>query len=191
MYGNTYDIAIIGLGPAGVLFATHLDKRFKVIALDKKMPHSHNEGFHKPCGGLLAPDAQRSLSCFDLTLPKDVLMWLIDKIPDHIEISYGSACTKITREDDGFQITYIKDGKHKTIWARYIIGTDGAGSVVRRTLFKDFKIRTYLSIQQWFEDAHITPHYSCMLDPEITDSYAWGLTKDNNFIFGGAFRAYP
>ena len=31
-----YDIAIIGLGPAGSTIARLLDKRFRVIAIDKK-----------------------------------------------------------------------------------------------------------------------------------------------------------
>ena len=215
-----YDIAIIGLGPAGALFAAHLDKRFKTIALDKKMPHTSG-GFCKPCGGLLAPDAQRALSRFNMTLPKEVLVdpqifavrtidlksglirhyqrhyinldrhkfdiWLINKIPDHIEKHSGAACTAITREDDGFCVTYVKNGESKTVWARYIVGADGAASIVRRALFKDFKIQTYMAMQQWFVDSHDTPFYSCVFDPDITDSYAWGLSKDGHFIFGGAF----
>ena len=70
---QTYDIAIIGLGPAGAIFAGHLCKDFKTIAIDKKAPQPH-DAFSKPCGGLLAPDAQRSLSRFNMTLPKDVLV---------------------------------------------------------------------------------------------------------------------
>jgi len=68
-----YDVAIIGLGPAGSTFARHLPKNVKAIAIDKKNPHNLVSGFHKPCGGLLAPDSQRFLSRFDLALPKSVL----------------------------------------------------------------------------------------------------------------------
>ena len=67
-----YDIAIIGLGPAGAALARLLDQRFKVIAIDKKRPGG--ETFSKPCGGLLAPDAQKVLSKFNLVLPKAVLV---------------------------------------------------------------------------------------------------------------------
>ena len=59
-----YDIAVIGLGPAGSFLVKHLHKNYRVIAIDKKSPHDEN-GFRKPCGGLLAPDAQKSLSCFN------------------------------------------------------------------------------------------------------------------------------
>ena len=81
----------------------------------------------------------------------------------------------------------MESNKPRTIWAKYIVGADGAASIVRHSLFEDFRIHKYLSIQQWFSDAHDTPFYSCVFDPDVTDSYAWGLTKDDYFIFGGAF----
>jgi len=68
-----YDIAIIGLGPAGATFARLLDPKFRIIAIDKKREATETS-FRKPCGGLLAPDAQKALSKFNLTLPKDVLV---------------------------------------------------------------------------------------------------------------------
>ena len=60
-----YDVAIIGLGPAGATAARLLDSRLRVIAIDQKQAAG---GFQKPCGGLLAPDAQKALARFDLTL---------------------------------------------------------------------------------------------------------------------------
>ena len=39
-----YDIAIIGLGPAGSTLARMLDKKFKIIAIDKKT-EDENKGF--------------------------------------------------------------------------------------------------------------------------------------------------
>lgn len=69
-----YDIAIIGLGPAGATLARLLSSTYNVIAIDKKSTDSSAKGFKKPCGGLLAEDAQKALSKYDLTLPKDVLV---------------------------------------------------------------------------------------------------------------------
>ena len=68
-----YDIAIIGLGPGGATLARLLNKSFKIIAIDRK-EESSEEGFMKPCGGLLAPDAQKALARFNLNLPKEVLV---------------------------------------------------------------------------------------------------------------------
>ncbi|MDF9133658.1 hypothetical protein OU614_27400, partial [Escherichia coli] len=59
-----FDVAIIGLGPAGSALARKLAGKMQVIALDKK-----HQCFSKPCGGLLAPDAQRSFIRDGLTLP--------------------------------------------------------------------------------------------------------------------------
>ena len=215
-----YNIAVIGLGPAGSFLVKHLSKEYKVIAIDKKLPVGEN-GFHKPCGGLLAPDAQRSLSRFNMTLPKEILVspqvfsvrtidiknnlvryyqrhyininrhkfdqWLINKIPDNIEVHNNAICTSVLPEGEGYLINYDENSKTKTIWAKYLIGADGSNSIVRRSLYKNFQICTYLAIQQWFSDSHDTPFYSCVFDPDITNSYAWGLTKDDSFVFGGAF----
>lgn len=67
-----FDVAIIGLGPAGSALARQLAGKMQVIALDKKH-QCGTEGFNKPCGGLLAPDAQRSFIRDGLTLPVDVI----------------------------------------------------------------------------------------------------------------------
>ena len=217
---NMYDVAVIGLGPAGVFLAKHLSRSHRVIAIDKKLQNCDG-GFHKPCGGLLAPDAQKSLSRFNMSLPKDILVspqifsvrtidvktglirnyqrhyinldrhrfdqWLIGQIPDYVEVRSGVACTDVMRSNDGFEVTYNENNMSKTIRAKYLVGADGAASIIRRSLFKEFKIHSHLSIQQWFSDSHNTPFYSCVFDSDLTDSYAWGLTKDNYFVFGGAF----
>lgn len=67
-----YDIAILGLGPAGAVLAKMLSPRFSVIALDKK--NDENSSFHKPCGGLLSPDAQKQIALLGLNMPKELLV---------------------------------------------------------------------------------------------------------------------
>ena len=66
-----YDIAVVGAGPAGAVFVMELAKArpdLKILLLDGQSVDSA-----KPCGGLLAPDAQKLLARFDLALPKSVL----------------------------------------------------------------------------------------------------------------------
>ena len=67
-----FDIAIIGLGPAGSIFAKYLNTKYSVIAFDKKS--NSDNSFKKPCGGLLADDAQKFFAKLGLTLPLDVLV---------------------------------------------------------------------------------------------------------------------
>lgn len=216
-----YDIAIIGLGPAGSTLARLLNSSFKIIALDKKH-QTGNEGFHKPCGGLLANDAQKSFVRQKLNLPADILtnpqifsvktidlqtklirnyqrsyvsfdrhkfdLWLKSLIPNNVNVLHNTLCKEIRRIIDGYQITYIDENKveHK-ITTKYVVGADGANSVVRRMRYPHHSIRQYVAIQQWFTENHQRPFYSCIFDNQSTNCYAWSISKDGYFIFGGAF----
>ena len=65
-----YDVLIVGAGPAGSTLARMLGGRGRrILLLNGQTP-----GKPKVCGGLLAPDAQKVLAAFDLTLPKSVLV---------------------------------------------------------------------------------------------------------------------
>lgn len=68
---NFYDVAVVGAGPAGAVFVRELARTcpdLKIVIID-----GQNSGSAKPCGGLLAPDAQKILAKFDLVLPKSIL----------------------------------------------------------------------------------------------------------------------
>ncbi len=215
-----YDIVIVGLGPAGSTLARLLDSRFNVLAIDKKC--DRDDSFRKPCGGLLAPDAQKALSKFNLTLPKSVIaepqifavktldyarkltryyrrfyinidrhkfdMWLGSLIPDGVEVADGARCKKIAGRGDSYEVTYLqKDGTERTVHAKYVVGADGADSIVRKGVFPAKKIRQYTAIQMWYPETHPVPFMSCIFDRQVTDSYCWSVSKDGSFILGGAF----
>lgn len=216
-----YDITIIGLGPAGSTLARLLSDEYKIIAIDKKNNNGQEEGFHKPCGGLLAPDAQKAIAEMGLSLHKNILvdpqifsvrtidmdsgrtnhyqrgyinmdrhkfdLWMKSLVPSSVDINHNSICQSIEKTERGYKITYVKEGKIHSIESRIVVGADGANSMVRKFLYPNKKINSYLSIQQWFNTEVETPFYSCIFDSKNTDCYSWGLFKDKYFIFGGAY----
>lgn len=215
---QVYDVAIIGLGPAGALFASLLNNNLSVIAFDKKS--NNNISFKKPCGGLLAPDAQKILSELGFELPSEILskpkncllkaldldsqlfryynnsyinidrykfdMWLKSKIPSYINVVDNSICTDIYYDGNYYNITVLFKGGKYRYRSKYLIGADGASSVVRNKLYPSKKISCYLAIQQWFESID-SPYYLCVFDSKVSNGYSWGIPKDGKFIFGGAY----
>ncbi len=155
---SNYDIAIIGAGPAGSTFARLAAKKNRSILLID----GQNEISRKPCGGLLAPDAQNVLAGMKLNLPKEVL---VD--PQIFSVKVYDAKTHLTRfyprrylnmdrlRFDRWLISLIPDsvkiksgratsvrrGKDgfviefadgESISCRAVVGADGGNSSVRR-----------------------------------------------------------
>ena len=89
------------------------------------------------------------------------------------------------KTDMGFQVTYTKDGVEWVEQTLTIVGADGADSIVRKTFFNR-KIRQYMAIQQFYSASAIKPLYASLFDHTLTDSYGWGLVKDDEFVFGAA-----
>lgn len=115
--------------------------------------------------------------------------WLVS-LAGGADLAEGAAYLGAERQlpGGGFALRYrTAEGEEKTAGARFILGADGAASSVRRDFFPRRKIRSYTAVQEWFPSEKNAPAYLCVFDPALTDSYAWGLSKNGVFILGGAF----
>ena len=113
--------------------------------------------------------------------------WLLSLIPDNVDI-IRSRCHSLTNCAPGeVRIEIEENGEKIVLHADMIVGADGGSSIVRRTYF-DSPSKLYISIQEHFKDNGCDmPSYSCIYDPETSDSCSWTIRKDGYVIFGGAF----
>lgn len=217
---NKYDIVIVGAGPAGATFAREIaGSGYSVLLID-----GQDLIGNKPCGGLLAPDAQKLMAHRDFVLPKDILVdpqifsvktidlgsglicnyqryylnmdrrafdkFLLTLIPDEIT-SINAKLVKAERSGNGFKLSVSDSDKAKhDIECRFLVGADGASSIIRRSFF-DRKIYKYTAIQQWFKSEGIgSPYYSCIFDKKTSIGCSWTIHKDGYVIFGGSFELH-
>ncbi len=113
----TYDIAIIGAGPAGATLARKLHPNYSVLLLDRRdlsVPQPSERG--KCCGGLLAPDAQKMIGKMGLAIPKSILvdpqLFLVRTvdIDNHIERYYQRFYFNMDRKKfDAWLVSLIPD----------------------------------------------------------------------------------
>lgn len=176
-------------------------------------------GWRKPCGGLLAPDAQLELARMGLVVPQGVLespqafavkafdletglcrtyprtyinvdrhrfdLWLASLISSETELLMGAICIEVERNGGFFKVGYMKDGRQGSFTARYLVGADGAGSIVRRK-FGSRAIRRYAALQEWYDAQAYEEGFCCFFDRSVTDCYAWTERKGKYLILGAA-----
>lgn len=219
-----YSIVIVGAGPAGSTFARRINsKKYDVLLING----SSIKG-EKPCGGLLAPDAQDLLAEYDISLPKEILVspqlfsvktidletqnvryyrrnywnidrakfdrFLLDMVPDTVDIVDGicKSIREFKAEDNSncnakFLIDLQCQNQLYHISCDYIVGADGANSILKKTVFPNCRQHRYVAIQQWFESDLKNPFYSCIFDNETSPSCSWSFFKNEKLVFGGAF----
>ncbi|WP_316676670.1 FAD-binding protein [uncultured Tolumonas sp.] len=104
MSPGSFDIAIIGAGPAGATLARCLGPDRSVLLVDRRDLEDPEPRARKACGGLVAPDAQAMLARFGLGLPREVLagpqLFVVRTLdlPVRLERSYQRFYINIDRE---------------------------------------------------------------------------------------------
>ncbi|MEW5822047.1 MAG: FAD-binding protein [Cyanobacteriota bacterium] len=115
--------------------------------------------------------------------------WLVSLIPQNVELCCESLLKSFEPESERVKIIYKKNSKEYTAYTKILVAADGANSIIRRALCPEsFKIKTYISIQEYFKVDKNTPFFSAIFDEEICDFYSWTIPKEDYFILGSALR---
>ncbi len=174
--------------PCGGLLSPDAQKAFAEFDLTLPKSILVSPQIFSVCTIDLKTNCERHYQRFYMNLDRHKFdLWLQSLIPENVSRLYGRV-KNISREKDGYILSVsCNDGGKISVLANKIVGADGAASLVRKFLYPHKKIRTYTAIQQWFEEENPNPFYSCIFDPETSDCCSWSISKDNSFIFGGAF----
>ena len=212
-----YDIVVIGAGPAGCNFARLIDsEKYSVLVVDGSerkgdkvcgglLSPDAQDLFAKydislPKEVLVSPQLF-SVRTIDLELKQiryyrrsymnlnraKFDQFMKEMVPSQVDF-VNASCRSVVKKTDGYLLELQTGDEILKVTCEYVVGADGASSVVRRCLFQEKKIQRYVSIQQWFLAENENPYYSCVFDHATSPSCSWIFFKDGYLVFGGAFE---
>ena len=117
----------------------------------------------------------------------------------NVTVWQGIRVTGFKEEDDRVLVDFRSvdedgpDQPARQVSCRYLVGADGASSVIRCQLLKNEKKerlpRNYVAIQEIHEVAKPLPYYMAVFDKRVTDYYSWVIPKGNKILIGAAIPA--
>lgn len=115
--------------------------------------------------------------------------WLAILLPDRVSVCERTRLADFyPSRDRRFSILTLDcGGFKKIITTRYLIGCDGALSLVREKL--QGKAPYYLAYQERLPKSRLVKP-SFIFDDEITDFYSWIIPKSNRLLIGSALRGF-
>lgn len=119
--------------------------------------------------------------------------YLFELVPETIDKRCGMIVKDIYAMDGYWEVHYLDlDGILQNVQAKFLVGADGANSLVKRRCLtpanEDVERRSkkYFSIQKWYPIDETLPYFTGIFDSTITDYYSWTIQKGKHLILGTA-----
>jgi len=208
---DSYDVIVVGAGPAGSVAACELGNEFDVLLIDRgDLPQN------KPCGGLLCEESIEIVKDWEgvgqsLTSPSCVKLgyldfdnrktirtdrefwnidrrtfssWLLNRLPKRVTVLPRSVLRDVDITGDGVEVV-IEGESSRRLRARYLIGADGTTSTVRRAVSHAPTRRSAL-YQVLVEGGseQVRDRTWFVFDSSITRHYAWVIPKEGHTLVG-------
>ena len=89
-----------------------------------------------------------------LTWRKDLDFWMVQRaVESGVQLEEGTRVSRMKEVDGNCRITLLKRDKTEEVHSRFVIGADGATSVVRRSIFPELKIRFSGPMRECYQGA--------------------------------------
>lgn len=204
-------ITIVGAGPAGSWASILLARRgHQVTLIDPLAP------WEKPCGGGVTAKALTSFGIFESDLPRNYIQDITIYFGDEssVSVSARSPIAVISRRDLGkylfdeaqrasvavlkARVTHIaaEQGSWRVttrdseVHADFLIGADGATSLVRRSVGHPLVPEDLCVTVGYFIPSEAPPHMKIFFVPSL-DGYIWSFPRPSHLSYGLITRSEP
>jgi geranylgeranyl reductase len=208
-----YDVVIVGAGPGGCTAARYLSDKFSVLVIDSSpLPREkpcggllveESQSFIKqlePLEFVFAKPKKVKLTLADWENDEEVEVereyvnvvrskfdyWMVGLVENGVKFMGEARLVDFFDKPDHVTLLVAAGGKTYVIKARYLIGADGASSIIRRKLYPK-QTRTYVAIQESVE-CEFDSHSYFIYDSDITDFYSWVIPKGSHVVVGSAMQ---
>jgi geranylgeranyl reductase family protein len=204
-------IAIVGGGPAGSWASILLAKRgHNVTLIDSQAP------WEKPCGGGVTTKALNRFGIFETHLPRTDIetVTIFFGNNDSVSLKPNAPLAVVSRRELGKHlleeaervgVNIIRDrvikidrnwrswkirGRNTEVESEYLIGADGAASIVRRAAGKPLAPEDLCVTLGYFIPGAVPAHMKIFFVPSL-EGYIWSFPRPNHVSYGLITRSGP